>query len=301
DPMAPNGSISASSQPYSSPISLNDGTTIRARTLTGSTWSPLAEATYYLSEAASSENIAISEIYYQPLDAISEFIELTNFSNNEVDLSGVSFVAGITYTFPQGTRLAPGQQIVINDFTGRLDNGGEQLILLAENRSVIQDFTYSNNAPWPTEPADSGYSLTLIEPLEFANSSLPTSWRRSLQVGGSPGTSDSILFTGPDPDADLDGDGLNAFAEYALGTSDTIANASVLTMVKENGVVTVVYPRQLGADDAVIILQTSIDLESWSNQEAIPVSSDNASVVAQIQPALAAESKLFARLIIREK
>ncbi|MDC1350283.1 hypothetical protein N8194_04250, partial [Akkermansiaceae bacterium] len=69
----------------------------------------------------------------------------------------------------------------------------------------------------------------------------------------------------------------------------------------ENGVVTVVYPRQLGADDAVIILQTSIDLESWSNQEAIPVSSDNASVVAQIQPALAAESKLFARLIIREK
>ncbi|MEN8737373.1 MAG: lamin tail domain-containing protein [Akkermansiaceae bacterium] len=303
DPMAPNGSIAASAQIYVSPIPLSDGTTIQTRTLTDTTWSPLREATYYLSQAASSENIAISEIHYQPLEGISEFIELTNFSTNEVDLSGVSFVAGISYTFPQGIRLVPGARIVLTDtdFSGRLDNAGEQLILLAENRTVIADFTYSNNAPWPTAPADSGHSLTLIEPLDFANPSLSTNWRRSLQIGGSPGTSDATFFQGPDPDADLDNDGLNAFAEHALGTSDTVPNLSILTMTKRNGIVTLSYPRRFEADDAQIIIQTSANLQSWINQETIPITSDGTSVTAQIPPARAGEETLFARLIIRQR
>ena len=299
DPMAPNGSIAASAQSYASPIPLTDGFTIRARTLTASTWSPLREATYYLSQAASSENIAISEIHYQPLEGVSEFIELTNLSKNEVDLAGISFVAGISYTFPQGIRLAPGARIVLTDtdFSGRLDNAGEHLILLAENRTVIADFTYSNNAPWPTAPANTGHSLTLIEPLGFAAPHLSTSWRSSLQIGGSPGTSDAIFFQGPDPDADLDKDGLNAFAEHALGTSDTVPNLNILSLEKVGNLVTVTFPRQLGTDDAEVTLQTSTGLQTWQNQVLTIVSSDNSSVTATI----ASEDTLFARLLIRQR
>ncbi|MDB4408539.1 lamin tail domain-containing protein [Akkermansiaceae bacterium] len=300
DPMALNGDPSTTSQSYTAPIPLTDDSTISARTLTAGTWSPLTSATYYLSEAASSENIAISEIHYEPLDATSEFIELTNYSTNEVDLSGVSFAAGIIYTFPQGIRLAAGEQIAItaSDFSGRLDNGGEQLILLAENRSVIRDLTYSNNAPWPTEPATSGHSLTLISPLTDPN--LPGSWRRSLEVGGSSGTSDVILFSGPSPSADLDGDGLSAFAEHALGTSDNVYDESVLSISKSNEIVTVSYPRQFGADDAMIILQTSTDLQSWTGQSLTTMTETNAVITAELPSATSSEQTLFARLLVLE-
>jgi len=47
--------------------------------------------------------LEISEIYYNPpgVAETDEFIELVNYGPNEIDLSGVSFSEGLTYTFPR--------------------------------------------------------------------------------------------------------------------------------------------------------------------------------------------------------
>jgi hypothetical protein len=65
-------------------------------------------------------NLVISEIYYNPpgSDETTEFIELMNIGAAPLDLSGVAFTAGLTFTFPAGVTLAPGARtLVVKDKT----------------------------------------------------------------------------------------------------------------------------------------------------------------------------------------
>jgi hypothetical protein len=83
---------------------------------------------------------------YNPISADDddEYVELYNRGPSAVDLSGWSFLSGIEFTFPQGTRMSPESYLVLarnaarlrtnytnldgrntfGDFTGRLSNGG---------------------------------------------------------------------------------------------------------------------------------------------------------------------------------
>src|SRR4029079_727412 len=81
----------------------------------------VSNTTYTAAESAAFQdvinNLRITEIMYQPdSSSRAEFIELKNISTTKaLNLSGVSFANGITYTFPAGTSLAPSAYVVLTD------------------------------------------------------------------------------------------------------------------------------------------------------------------------------------------
>ncbi len=243
--------ISPSAIAYSGPITLNASGVIKARLLSGGTWSPMTSANFLVGASpASSANLVISEIHYSPSAPNAaeitagfaasdfEYIELLNVSQGNVDLSGCDFTVGITFDFdlaaPSSRILAPGGRIVVagnsaaftlrygtlpnvtGQFGGNLNNGGERLTLLAANASIISNFIYGVTAPWP--PASSGYSLVLNNPASGLPFDNPSSWRASAQMGGTPGAAAGPVFLGS-PAGDSDGDGLSDFLEFGLGSS----------------------------------------------------------------------------------
>lgn len=94
---------------------------------------------------------------------------------------------------------------------------------------------------------------------------MAANWRPSTLAGGNPGTSDPQAFAGDDPDADNDGDGMSAFLEHALGTSDLSPDARPLAVsFAADGSLTLSFPHNLAADDTILEAQTSDDLLDWS-------------------------------------
>ncbi len=181
-----------------------------------------------------------------------EFIELTNISANAVDLSGAYFekvlvgndIESIDYTFPPGSLILPQSSLIVvssleafpirypsvhpdliaGEYSGQLGNGGERIVLKAPDGTIIADFTYDDDAPWPTQANGQGATLTLSSLTSGINYSDPNSWTPSTAAGGSPGTASSGGFVG-DPLLDLDGDGLTALYEYFAGSSDNVASS----------------------------------------------------------------------------
>jgi len=222
--------------------------TVRARTLDAGTWSALTDGAFYLGEPASSANLVISEILYEASGAGNdEFIELLNISDSVISLAGVRFDAGISYQFGLGDLLIPGERIVLtsSEYSGRLNNGGEQVRLLAENGEIIADLAYNDKAPWPASPASGGLSLVLTNPQAAPDPSLPENWMPGLALNGSPGTGDT---SGPPPGANL---------------RDFFFDGKEASMALSNGNPVFTLPRNLAADGASIIVETSDDLISW--------------------------------------
>lgn len=125
--------------------------------------------------------VVITEIMYNPPEAgidSLEFIELRNpHPDNQRNIGGYSFIAGIEYEFPSNTILAPHAYVIVaidsvafeNTFgipafqwtSGALSNNGEPLILTNNIDGVVDSVVYDNGAPWPTEADGSGASLVL--------------------------------------------------------------------------------------------------------------------------------------------
>jgi hypothetical protein len=122
----------------------------RQSALNAGTWSALTEATFYVIQNFT--DLLITEIMYHPpgttnLDGDEfEFIELKNVASTNLELSGVRFTNGISFTFPVGTFVAPGQFVVLVSnptaftnkypgvrvdgvYTNRLSNGDETVAL----------------------------------------------------------------------------------------------------------------------------------------------------------------------------
>ena len=95
------------------PVTLNASAVVTARTFTDDLWSSPKVETYIVGGTvpATSANLVVSEVMYSPPvpnveeDAKRynaedfEFVELTNIGSSVVDLSAVSFSAGITFSF----------------------------------------------------------------------------------------------------------------------------------------------------------------------------------------------------------
>ncbi len=243
----------------------------------------------------SSDNLVVSEIYYNPLmaDDLSESIELLNISaTHDIDLSGLTFTQGIGYTFPAQSTLAPGARVLVvknlaafqsefgtglpvaqGVFTGSLDNAGETITLRRADSTLVRTFGYSDDPPWPVLPDTAGHSLVLISPFSNPDHSDPLSWRASVAPGGSPGSDDSFTYAAwkqahgyPADDSDSDGDGLTPPAEYLLGGDPDSPDAGLgpAFTVQPNGSILISLVRRADAGGINAFPENSTDLLGWN-------------------------------------
>ncbi len=200
--------LSANAILYEKPIRLNKSTLIRARVLLGDKWS--AMKTSYFGIPDDYKNLKITEIYNprqtENMPNKVGFIELKNTGNAILSLKGLCFSKGIKYTFKEEKYLVPGEIIVLasnyhrfyekygfipfGEFKGKLNNVSDSIILKNTNGETIISLRYGNDASWNkliNAPERS------IIPKNIKSTKNPNSgkyWRKSKQIGGSPGISD---------------------------------------------------------------------------------------------------------------
>lgn len=276
---------------YTGPVSLSSAhITVKARAKQTSTgeWSALTEATFTTAPIpAAAGNLILAEMHYNPSDGSDtrDFIELLNISPYIVDLDGVKVTTGLNFTFsPQ--LLLPGERIVIveNDtafrafygttakvagvWDGNLANSGETITVLAKNASTIESVTYSDTAPWPTQPDGKGPSLVRIHPSLPADSA--SSWRRSTGNHGTPGEADAPSLSYwltenhlPNPDT-IAPSGARALAHFAAGIPLGSAQPPSFGMEINGANVDLSFVRRISAVDEIrFFIDQSPDLSGW--------------------------------------
>jgi len=221
------GGASPTAIKYTGPITLTRSTHVKARVLSGSTWSAFNEATFAVGPVA--ENLRITEIMYHPpdtdspSDANEEFIELKNtcpepvegVGSQTINLNLVHFTNGIDFTFPIIELAAGGYVLVVKDqaafyarypdfagiiagqYAGSLANEGERIRLEDAIGQTIMDFRYSD--AWRDITDGRGFSLTIVNPAnpDVNSWGQKDSWRASAFYGGSPGWDDTGIIPEP--------------------------------------------------------------------------------------------------------
>ncbi|MFT4640231.1 MAG: putative repeat protein (TIGR02543 family) [Verrucomicrobiales bacterium] len=198
-------------------------TEVKARALQNGEWSALNAAAFVISAApAANSNLVISEIMYHPSDPSAseiaagftdaddfEFLELMNISGGPIDLTGLQFVRGLTFVFPQSAEaiIELGSRVlivknrsafefrygtnhpIVGQYVGSLNNGGETLSIVDSASGAVKEFTYDDAAPWPEAADGLGSSLIIIGPNGNPDPTAAGSWRSGAE-GGSPGQGD---------------------------------------------------------------------------------------------------------------
>jgi hypothetical protein len=191
-----------------------------------------------------------------------EFVELVNISDTAtLNLAGARFDDGIELTLG-AVSLAPGERgvVVANEaafrarygdgprilgqYTGRLENGGEDVRMSAACCGVIFQFAYADDeAGWHETTDGDGYSLVSVNPASGLNLNHGGSWQPSFAIGGSPGAVDSVEADGrAGSDAALDVSiDLIRSGGILVGASDVEANglSAVVVDPPQHGVVVV--------------------------------------------------------------
>ena len=206
------GAVSASASVYSGgSIALSATTVVKARVLTGSTWSALNEATFVVAELVSA--LRITEINYNPIGGDAyEFIELKNTGSLKIDLGGYS-LEGITFAFAPNASLDSGAIIVLANnanaatfatrypgvvvagyFGGSLANGGERIAVKDGSGKTVVSVSYHDDNGWPTAADGVGSSLELID--TAGSNGDAANWQASSLANGSPGQPTSVPAPG---------------------------------------------------------------------------------------------------------
>ena len=316
DPRLAGGEISSTALKFSGPLTIQSPVTVNARLYVQRQWSPMSASTFlFKTLRASAANLMVSEIMYRPalltaseisaglVDAGAlEYLELRNIATQAIDLSGVKLMNAVDFDFafvPASARLLkPGESVVVvadkrgfsirypqvpsskivGQFRGHLDNAGESIAIRAADGSVIKEFRYDNDTPWPVVGEGDSRSLVLKDPATNPNAADPARWVLSANVGGTPGESGtgSDTFAG-DPAKDTDGDGLIDIFEFASGSdpenpaSGFFPSASIAPFVV-NGVkgnyVTFEFRRRPTVRGVKFTIELSKDLRAWSLAES---------------------------------
>jgi hypothetical protein len=181
-----------------------------------------------LCDSVVTPELIISKINYNPLveadldSSDFEFIELSNNSTSNIDLTGVYFGGlGLTYQFPPGSFLSSGSVLFLandsdsfvqrygfepfGEFSRSLSNDGEDLILRDAYGNIIDQVIYNDVLPWPEDADGEGSFLKLVS-LSLDNS-LASSWiartdtADNLSISSNISTSHINLY--PNPVSDI--------------------------------------------------------------------------------------------------
>src|SRR6188768_3932442 len=135
---------------------------------------PILLALSCMGAAAQDSAVVINEVHYHPANeaAQTEWIEIRCLHGVDVDLSGWQLEGGVNYTFPAGTVINGRALLVVaqnpaalpgvtalGPWTGKLDNGGEEVRLVNNSDRVMDRLTYSDDGDWPTGADGSGATL----------------------------------------------------------------------------------------------------------------------------------------------
>ena len=161
-----------------------------------------------------------------------------------------------------------------DDGTNKLSNAGERITLYNSANFTISDFSYRDDRPWPVSADTSGYSLTLMMP-GINDPSEAQSWRTSINVGGSPGTTDFIPISswidengGIKLLEDNDGDGRLSIIEYLENTNPLVRdNSSVSVDFDGGGALRLEFIQAIGHDQVYFAAQKSNNLKQWGSEE----------------------------------
>ncbi|MEO8353531.1 MAG: lamin tail domain-containing protein, partial [Chthoniobacteraceae bacterium] len=132
------------------------------------------------------DRVVINEImYHQHVtgDPREQWIELHNRSAEAVDVSGWKFDEGISFTFPPGTMIAPGDYLVvandatslqarwpavaakiIGNFSGNISRRGELIELEDAAGNPADEVNFADGGRWPADADGGGSSLELRDP-----------------------------------------------------------------------------------------------------------------------------------------
>ncbi|MEX0586214.1 MAG: chitobiase/beta-hexosaminidase C-terminal domain-containing protein, partial [Pirellulales bacterium] len=230
DPRSIGGAVAPDAEAYSGPLSIDRNTRVKARVRTSAgVWSALEDATFFLSTVPP---LRVTEIMYHPADPVGptaymnddfEYLELQNIGADPLDLADFRLSDGVEFDFGLGSiaTLAPGERVLVvgnasafasryiaqdlliaGEFSGRLDNAGEEVALIGRLDQPILRFAYDDTGPgWhPTTDGD-GFSLVIVDAEDAPETwNVGASWRASFARGGSPGREDTPVLEG-----DVDG------------------------------------------------------------------------------------------------
>ncbi len=187
----------------------------------------LAFSAIFTSHAIETPGVVINEIMYRSGsgNALDEYIEMYNSSNQSIDLSNWQLNKGVSYTFTAGTTLNAGAYLVVaanlqtfaakypnvtnvvGPWTGKLSNSGETIQLVNAGGSAIDSVTYADEGDWAVRtrgPLDLGHNGWIWQAdhngtgksLELISAVMPNqygaNWGASTAVGGTPGSANSI-------------------------------------------------------------------------------------------------------------
>ncbi len=227
DPRLSQGNVSPKATLYSGPVQVQTNVRVVARAQNlnqkqsggppaSTPWSAPVAATFFVSTPP----LQITEIMFHPAPPPAgstnsasdfEFIELKNAGSAPLNLAGIAFTNGITFTFTQSsaiTNLAPGERLLLvrnraaflsrypgatniaGEFGGSLANSGNRLALVGPLLEPIFDFAYQDT--WARLADGFGFSLVLADETTPAGQLGDSArWRLSARLGGSPGQADA--------------------------------------------------------------------------------------------------------------
>jgi hypothetical protein len=127
----------------------------------------------------------ITEICYAP-DASkgeTEYVVISNVSNDDINLSGYSFTQGFTLTFPEGMMLPAGESLyIVKELgyidaensqvqweSGKLANEGETVELISSSGIIVDQVKYLPTAPWPVLDANNQNVIMLSDIMKANN------------------------------------------------------------------------------------------------------------------------------------
>jgi len=142
--------------------------------------------------------LVISRINYNPMPQgfvssdMLEFIEITNNSDEQVNLTGIYFGGmGLSYIFPINSYLQPHKRAIIcsdslqfvthyaktpfGQYSRHLSDRSQRLVLYDVWGNLIDEVTYSCNPPWPEAANGRGSFLELID--IDSDNSIAENWR----------------------------------------------------------------------------------------------------------------------------
>lgn len=201
---------------------IKPGRTYRVRckmkddTLRWSHWSQSIEFVAGEAQAmAILDDLRITEVMYNPIGGSDyEFIELKNLGGQTLDLTGVTFDAGVTFDFAssQAQAIGAGEFVLVvsdkaafesrygtslniaGEYSGSLSNGGENIRLREFYNGTVVEFEYNDSRGWPQTADGAGHSLVPLASAlpEASDGSLnfPGNFQPSTYINGSPGSDD---------------------------------------------------------------------------------------------------------------